>query len=223
MRISHRYKFVFFANPKTASESVRALLTPLADVEDVAFPATTPAFPFYSHMRPIEARDAFARLGWPFDSYYRFTFVRNPWTRLASLYRMIKSGDPAFRLSFRDWLRSSRPDGTGGGGDDRARWRKYGTYSLRAFAGDETGKLLVDDVFRMEDIDALPDVLRRRGLPLPDGIRLPHANASRGTLLDLRRLYSPHLIALVAERYAEEIERFGYTFPEVQPRSTCRA
>ena len=219
MRISHRHKFVFFANPKTASESVRVLLDPYSDVVGTSFRRTTSTFPFYTHMRPIEARDAFSRLAWPFETYYRFTFVRNPWSRLASLYVMLKDRSPAFPLSFHDWLLASQPDGIGGScGDDQARWLKYGTYSLTAFAADEDGRLLVDDVFRMEDIDALPEALRRRGLPLAGDTTVPHVNAR--SAVDLRRLYSPPLIALVGERYAEEIEQFGYAFPTaVQPSS----
>jgi len=139
MRISHRHRFVFFSSPKTGSESVRALLDPLSDIRDVPFALTRPDFPFYSHIRPIEMRAAFSRFGWKYDDYYRFVFVRNPWLRLVSLYRYLLRSDLPQKPSFADWLKASRPDGTGGGGPDHVRWLKYGTYSLAAFAGDGTG------------------------------------------------------------------------------------
>ena len=77
MRISHRARLVYFSIPKTASESVRAFLDPLADVPVVKYGHTTVQSPFYSHMRPIEAREAFAARSWPFEEYFRFVTVRN--------------------------------------------------------------------------------------------------------------------------------------------------
>jgi hypothetical protein len=211
MRISHRHKFVFFSSPKTGSESIRALLDPLSDVRDVPLAQTTPAFPFYSHMRPIEMRAAFVRFGWRYDDYYRFVFARNPWTRLVSLYRYLLRADASVKLSFDDWLKASRPDGAGGGGHDSLRWLKYGTYSLYAFAGDGNGRLLVDDVFRLEDIAEVPDRLRLRGIPLPPDAHLPWKNKSEAA--SLAEYYTPELRDLVAERYAQEIERFRYNYP----------
>jgi len=212
MRISHRHRFVFFSSPKTGSESVRALLDPLSDIRDVPFALTRPDFPFYSHIRPIEMRAAFSRFGWKYDDYYRFVFVRNPWLRLVSLYRYLLRSDLPQKPSFADWLKASRPDGTGGGGPDHVRWLKYGTYSLAAFAGDGTGRLLVDDVFRLEDIAELPDRLRVRGIPLPPDAGVPWVNRTREPA-SLAKYYTPELIRLVGERYAAEIERFRYTYP----------
>lgn len=211
MRISHRHKFIFFSSPKTGSESIRALVDPLSDVRDVPFPQTTPAFPFYSHIRPIEMWAAFLRFGWRYDDYYRFVFVRNPWTRLVSLYRYLLRSDYALKPSFADWLRTSRPDGNGGGEPGVAPWLRYGTYSLEAFAGDGNGRLLVNDVFRLEDMAEVPDRLRFRGIPLPADASVPWVNKSEAS--SLAEYYTPELRDLVAERYAKEIERFGYSYP----------
>lgn len=212
MRISHRHKFIFFSSPKTGSESIRALLDPLSDIRDIPFPHTTPDSPFYSHIRPIEVKAAFERFGWRYGDYYRFVFVRNPWTRLVSLYRMVCRLNPRFTPSFGAWLKASRPDGIGGGGPDAARWLKYGTYSLDAYAGDGSGRLLVDDVFRLEDIGDVPDRLRARGIPLAKEAAVPWVNRTKSAT-DLPAYYTPELIALVGERYAKEIAEFGYEYP----------
>lgn len=210
MRISHRHRFVFFANPRTGSESLREFLDPLSDV----FPpgAPTPAEPLHDHMRPEDARRAFAAKGWDFDGYYRFVTVRNPWRRLASLYAMVRNRAGGQIAPFAAWLINTRPDGIGGGGPPGEFFRKYGTYSLAAFAGDGAGRLLVDDVFRIEDAADIPDALRRRGLPIPVGAAIPHFNFTRGSV-DYRQLYTDELIELVRTRYADEIARFGYQFP----------
>lgn len=212
MRISHRFKFVFFASPKTGSASVRTLLNPYSDIIPQGFLQTDAANPFYSHMRPIEAQGAFLERGWRFESYYRFVFVRNPWARIYSLYQMIRNLDKSFDQSFEKWLRSSRPYGLGGGGPDSARWRKYGTYSIAKFAGDASGKLLVDDVFRLEDIALLPIRLRERGIPIPVDAPMPWTNRTPAPI-KLVEHYTPELIELVGNRYADEISQFRYEFP----------
>jgi hypothetical protein len=210
MRISHRHKFVFFSSPKTGSESIRSLLDPLSDVRDVQVSKLTPAHPFHAHMRPLEARMAFMRLGWRYTDYYSFVFVRNPWTRLVSLYQYaLKAG--AELPGFEDWLQATQPNGIGGG--LRALpWLKYGTYSIDAFAGDGNGNLLVSDVFRLEDIAEVPDRLRLRGIPLPADAAVPWVNRTKESA-SLDAYYTPELRKLVADRYAKEIERFAYSYP----------
>jgi hypothetical protein len=208
MRFSHRYRYIFFSNPKTGSESVRLLLTPFNDARLVTSQTATREHPFHAHMRPFDTRAAFANFGWDFDRYYRFTFVRNPWKRLASLYEMIVRLDSTNKKPFDHWLRDSQTDGDGGG---PGTWRKYGAYSLKNFAGDDGGKLLVNEVFRLEDIDSLPAVLRARGIPIPPYMMMPRINGSR-TGVPYRLRYTPELVQLVADRYADEIAQFGYEF-----------
>lgn len=210
MRISHRHKFIFFASPRTGSESVREFVDPLSDIRGPMLP--TSEQPFFDHMRPREARTLFRQRGWDFDGYYRFVLVRNPWRRLASLYAMVRSRAGGNIEPFDVWLAMTQPSGRGGGGKPEEHFVKYGTYSISAFAGDENGRLLVNDVFRLEDIAALPDELRQRGLPIPPGVAVPHFNFTRGTV-DYRRIYTPEMNELVRRRYADEIERFGYEFP----------
>ena len=209
MRISHQHRFIFFSNPKTGSESMRALLDPISDFHGNTRP--TPSQPFYDHMRPIAARDVFRRMGWDYSSYYSFVFVRNPWARLASLYAMIRSLDSEMKLTFTSWLETISPHGPGGGSE--LSWRKFGAYSLAAFAGGGGDELFVDEVFRLEDIASVPDKLRRRGLPLAPGVLAPHVNRTHGSI-DYRQLYTTkRSIELVGERYADDIRRFKYKFP----------
>ena len=214
MRISHHHRFIFFSNPRTGSTSLRSFLDPLSDFHGAIYPLP-PVQPFHDHMRPIDTRRAFQDRGWDFDGYYKFVFVRNPWARLASLYAMIIALRPDFRLSFPQWLPTVLPYGPGGGGGGTITetWRQYGSYSLAAFAGDGT-RLLVDDVFRLEDVDQVPAVLRRRGIPINVDAAIHRKNVTRGSV-DYRALYgSQRAIDFVGAMYAEDIRRFGYRFPE---------
>ena len=89
MRISHRHKFIFFANPKTGSTSVSAAINKFSDISDT--PYTDPFNPisngmFYSHILPTELEKHFADCGWDWDAYFKFAFVRNPWDRQLSYF-----------------------------------------------------------------------------------------------------------------------------------------
>ena len=102
---------------------------------------------------------------------------------------MIRSRSQGDIAPVTEWLAGTRPDGPGGGGKPHENFARYGTYKLSAFAGDEQGNLLVDDVFRLEDIDTLSDALRHHGLPIPADRSMPHFNFTRGNV-DYRRIYT---------------------------------
>lgn len=214
MRISHAHKFVFFSNPRTGSTSIRDFVDPFSDFHGAQVPLP-PAQPFHDHMRPIEARDAFRKRGLDFDAYYTFTIVRNPWTRLPSTYAMIRTMRKDFTQPFAEWLATVKTFGAGGGGGGSIleTWRQYGTYSIAAYAGDGSGAIFVNDIFRLEDIGAIPDHLRKRGLPIPDGATIPLRNRTGGSV-DYRALYgSKKAIDYVGDLYADEIRKYKYKFP----------
>lgn len=208
MRVSHRHKFVFLAFPKTGSESVRLALGPISD-EKAGYGAFEG---IDEHTPPLLIEPVFVSHGWAFDEYFRFVFVRNPWTRLVSLYRMVKRHYPAFDWSFERWVVSTRTDGEGGGagGWDTPTFLRYGTYTLDNFVCDRHGKRLVDHVFRMEDMPLIPDELRRRGIPVKSAF-MPGRNI--GSPVDMNAFYPPGLRALVAMRYAKDIAEFDYRYP----------
>ena len=234
MRISHRYKFIFFSNPKTGSESVRLMLDPYSDIHCRRPSECTPDFPFYDHMLPVELRDVFAERGWDFDSYYKFTFVRNPWARLVSVYAAILDRGLAGRIrdlgnalsrwtrgrdmapdidGFRRWVRTVETSGRGGGGKPHHRFRQKGTWSIAAFVGDGQGHELVDEIIRLEDAaDRLPALAVQLGLPDADHVRLPHVNVHRHP--KYVSYYDDATAAHVAQLYADDIARFGYRFGE---------
>ena len=187
------------------------MLSPYSDITDVVYLRRTSDNPFYSHIRPVEMRTLFEDRGWPFDAYRKFVFVRNPWARLVSVYKFIARLDRSFTSDFSNWLTSIEPDGVGGRGAVHQRWRRYGTYSIKAFIGDDRGHSLVDDVIRLEDIHRdLPDLLHRIGIPNAFQIPIPHINV--GKTGGYREYYTPADIALVREKYSYDISQFGYKF-----------
>ncbi len=212
MRISHQHKFVYFANPKTGSSSVRQFLAPYSDIVAVKnYLHITEENPFYPHMRPVEARTVFEQFGWPFDDYLRFVFVRNPWSRLVSLYEHIHREDPA-ATSFEKWLFSIRPYGSGGGGEETARWQRYGAYSIEHFIKDGMGGVLVDKVLRLEDIDEqfIP-FLQAMKLPVRKGAAIFRNNV-RNTEKNYREFYNDVTAQYVADIYRYDIVNYDYQF-----------
>ncbi|MEM1180509.1 MAG: sulfotransferase family 2 domain-containing protein [Acidobacteriota bacterium] len=207
MRISHRYRFIFFSFPKTASSTVRHFLDPYCDVRPVRrLVDVTDDNPFHPHMRPERARDVFDRLGWDFGGYTRFTCVRNPWARLVSLYHHIRREETP--PPFRDWLLSLTADDP----SEKRLWRRYGSWPLEDFIEDRDGNILVDQVLRTEDLDTqLIPFLKSLGVPIADGHAVPRRNAS-GRGADHRSFYTPSSAGLVRKLYPREIERFGYRF-----------
>ncbi|MEL7213493.1 MAG: sulfotransferase family 2 domain-containing protein [Pseudomonadota bacterium] len=217
MIISHTHRFIFFSNPKTGSESLRALLAPLNEEPIGPWRDRTTQHPFYAHMSPAEAQISFAAKRWPFEAYRRITCVRNPYPRLVSLYRMIADVDGVWRLrrrmglgqtTFSRWLRETQPYGAGGGGRIHQRWRRYGTWSAQTWTTDVHGARLVTDILRLEHLaEELPVLLADLNLPIR--ANLGHVNARPKT--DWGAWYSPQTRALVADRYAWDLRRFSYS------------
>lgn len=224
MIVSHRHRLIFFAFPKTGSESLRALLAPLNEVTVRPWRQARRGRDFYPHMSPAEAALAFDRRGWDFAGYRRVTCLRNPYPRLVSLYRMIRAVDGVWRLraraglglpGFADWLRGTAPCGPGGGGRAHQRWRRYGTWSAQAWIGagggdtddtDDTGATLVPHVLRLEHLaQELPALWRHLDLPPPPA-PLPWLN--RRPPAPWQGWYDAPLHHLVARRYRWDLARF---------------
>ncbi len=212
MRISHRHRFIFFARPKTGSSSLRQFLNPYSDVLPVKnHLERTPDNPFYPHMRPIEVREQFRARGWNFEGYTKFVCARNPWARIVSLYRHVQEASPE-TPDFSQWLLSLDPDGAGGGGEDWQRWRRYGSYTLESYVGDEQGSPLVDVILRLEDTATeLRPFLETLGLPGLAEREIPHSN-NRAQGESYTRFYDEASRDRVAALYRGEIKQFGYVF-----------
>jgi hypothetical protein len=233
MRISHRYKFIFFSNPKTGSETVREILNPYSDVLSVHYKKRTNNEPFYSHITPSEVKRIFQEKELPYDEYFKFTFVRNPWARLVSLYEMIygtrkkKNVNNKYKVEFKvlykkvfvkkpdfkTWLLTIHNNDIGAGGKEWERWRKYGSYSINNYIMDSEKNILVDKVIKLEDLQKeLIPTLVNLGLPQVNSIKLPKINSGNHQKYTL--YYDQESIDRVRYLYKYDIENFNYHFGE---------
>ena len=146
------------------------------------------------HASQAELREEVGTSGW--DALFKFTFVRNPWERLLSIYAHgLRDGAEQMPSSFSEWITLPEP---------------------KDHMGQPVFRNLVD---RWDELDFVGRFERFGDdfaqlaslLGLPDDVTLPHErHGSRGQH-DLS-LYDDQAIAAVSERCAEEIDRFGYRF-----------
>lgn len=228
MRISHKYKFVFLAYPRTGSTTVRAILDDYSDIKSVHISQTTKEFPFYDHILARELKPIFEKQGWDWFAYRRFCVVRNPYDRVVSLYhhyRRVNADKKKARKSFYYFLKYTyfklRPELTFSAYVMRFNRTRNLALPLREFICDEDGEFLVDDVLPFEHLHtALPDYLRQMGI-LVNQDKIPILNASANRQ-PYAHYYTDETRREVEMRYAYEIERFSYAFDETVSDATVR-
>ena len=207
MIVSYRKKFLFVHIYKTAGTSITDSLARYCYRPGSTRPSNWMAFlstdwkkihrtPIKKHATALEIRDALDR--GIFDSFFKFSFVRNPWDWQVSLYHFIldrphNPGHEATKAmgSFRNFVLS----------------REGSEFTQTSCLVDESGNLLVDFVGRFEKLEEdFQAVCHRIGI----SVGLPHINKMDRT--DYRDYYDEETRELTARLYAEDIERFGYSF-----------
>lgn len=223
MIISHSRRFILVKSRKTASTSIERAIIPQLDSGDVWTPITIPPVAgnkYYSlwpvdyltakveWFRDLVGRDsvlhhrfytdhmplARVRRSLPaaqFAGYRKYAFDRNPWDFMVSLYFYTRRKAPVSNWDFERFLRD------------------YPVVQNRALYS-EDGKVIVDRVFRFEDLPkALDAISAETGLSFAS---LPEDKRSYRGGTDYRSHYTPATRDLVAERWAETIALLGYDF-----------
>ena len=196
MVISENLRCIFVHVQKTGGSSIEVALRQ----HDAAIPEKP--HNARRHMGAREIRTLVSPQAW--NDHFKFAFVRNPWDRLVSWYFMcVQAPTPnAFghyvkehAKTFGDFVRN--PQGM----------MERTTVPQMDYVADTDGRVLVDYVGRYESLHAdYAEVGRRLGI----GGMLPHAN--RSAHRPYQQYYDDTTRAIVAERFARDIEAFGYTF-----------
>lgn len=218
MRISHRYKFIFLANPRTASTSIRKLLDRYSDIKSVHISEINKKFPFYDHISALELKLIFEENDWDWESYRKFCVVRNPFDRVVSLYhhklKNIKNWDPRMSIFFnlaRKFKYMSMLNFNFDKYISILDPQKRLTTSLQNFICDKEGTPLVRDILKYESLNGeLNEYLQKLGIDASNHI-LPVLNIT-DEREHYRKYYNEKTKERVEKLYKYEIERFGYKF-----------
>jgi hypothetical protein len=201
--ISLQKRFLFVHIPKTAGNSIQTILRHYSEDEIVAlraeqdgierFGLRNPNYKIKKHSTLAEYRAALGEAR--FRDLYKFTCVRNPWDRMVSYYfgttQLVETWDrKEFKklilkaLSVSDYLRLDKSE------------------------ADSFGN--VDYIMRFENLaDDFRVVCARLGIP---DAPLPQYNRSNRE--HYSKYYDAELCELIRNRFAPEIDRFGYAFEE---------
>ena len=201
MRISHQHKFIYVSKPKCASESIRKALNKYSDIRSEREPKS----PYYDHTTLKKLKNHFHNIGWDFDSYFKFTTLRNPWDMVVSLYIYAKTDvngiefwqnspdyQPKKLLPFKEWLL-------------RGKAGKF--YTLENFIFNDDGNNLADYVICVENLQSDLEFVSSKL-----GIKLDCYHVNKTAHKKYSDYYDRETKEIVAEIFKLDVEYGGYEF-----------
>ena len=130
------------------------------------------------------------------DGYFKFTFVRNPWDKMVSFYEYYRKLRNEPNIKFIDFLLDEH-------------WKPM-FYDQLTHLVSHNGKNEIDFIGKFEnlqeDFNTICDKIK-----IPRH-QLPHKNATNHK--HYTEYYDDETKQIVAEKYAKDIEYFGYKFGE---------
>jgi hypothetical protein len=231
--LSLEYRFIFVHIPKVAGQSIERAFLKLHGLswENRAplllRPNDDPALgpPRLAHLKASEYVSCGHVTQQQFDEFFKFAFVRNPWSRLVSVYRYLGLAED---MPFKKFLVEKFA------GDDQWEHRLFRVPQYD-FLFDADDRRLVDYVGRLENLQSdFGEVCRTIGIAPLD---LPHVNETGKNrtamnsfkqvlkrISPFHRIYDEHAyyteyydyesIEIVERLYSRDIKTFGYTFGE---------
>jgi hypothetical protein len=155
-------------------------------------------------------------MGDTYAHYFKFTVVRNPWDWVVSNYAYNRGLHRCYVIGTRYEVEGRTPGRIPGWAKDMAFdewlpwWLDTFNPSQLALFTDDAGKLLVDEVYRFENLEQALKTLCRR-LKVDFALR-PFDTRSTQRHADYREHYAPETRERVARHFEREIELFKYSF-----------
>ena len=215
MIISHQHKFIFIAIPKTGTTSIETALDPLA--QPCMLTGAKESVDYHNLSKHDKLNQVKNIIN--IDGYFSFCFVRNPWARHLGTYfyyhKMIKFWDenPQKKTKWKgvynaylktlsgcdaypDWVKKIHSQG----------WAECDSWEPCQFSWASE----IDFIGRVENLqEDFNTVCDKIGIPHQ---QLPHKNKSSHK--HYTEYYDDETREIVAQKYAQDIERFGYEFGE---------
>tara|TARA_B110000483_G_scaffold122918_1_gene148109 strand:+ start:1357 stop:2043 length:687 start_codon:yes stop_codon:yes gene_type:complete len=228
MRISHKHKFIFYAIPKTGSSSIRQYFFKELEEEDdpksfLADPDSTfssddwEAWNFH-HTKFNNVRKHFETVGYNYDDYIKFAFVRNPWGRELSAFHE-KKRNLEMGMQYAKTLEKEM-----GGLDSFEKYIKSDRY--REPLDDRDQLDWIDHgndpkffVFKFEnlqkDFDSMIQLINAHSdAPDLSKSKLDHRQIGEYKHIPYKEYYDEEMKEIVSKTCAKDIEMFNYEFEE---------
>lgn len=221
--ISHRYKFIYFLNPRTASTATSRFLQEVAEGE--ILPKTNilkedgsilvPA----KHTRLSELVEHNLINEEVRSGYLKVVTVRNPFDSLVSLWAKMNKDYAKLLADENSWVHK-KPDYKqkleASLGLDFATWvkKQHGERYRKGGTAHVNGPYILDmdTMLRFENLQEDFSVVASK-LGLPGDHMIPKMNVTQGRAkTDYRTYYDDESRQIVAKVFAPEIEKLGYDF-----------
>lgn len=224
--LSNKYKSLFIHIPKTGGQSIEHFFLDLHNLDWKTRENLLLKYNKIKELGPERLAHMTAHeyhaLGYisksDFKIFFKFAFVRNPYSRLVSEYLYA----PYSRnMTFKNFVKNGMPIKDNYSDEYRHVMPQY------KYVSDHDGKLIVDFIGKFEnfqnDFDKVCTILKITNS------KLPHVNSSKKALglkanikkiffkpityfEDYTQYYDNELKDIIAEVYSKDLDKFGYTF-----------
>jgi hypothetical protein len=211
--IKHKHEYIFIHIPKNAGESIEISLGGYRKKECLW--EIEKGFP----LQHLTARQMKVRVGdKDFNNYFKFSFVRNPYSKCISEYfwTTLKTRERLNRkrwtnpLNFNQWVKIKLEKLIRESETTKVIALKMHNLPQYKFIYNTSGKCMVDFIGRFENLqEDFNIVCDKIGIPRQ---KLPHENKTKHK--HYTKYYDDETRQIVAEKYAKDIEYFGYEFGE---------
>jgi len=212
---------IYIAVPKTGTTSVRTQLkqhgTPLIKNPHLNIVQVRDSLYVYFLMQALENNKAFPteavlsdsdiriKSRATFDTFFKFSAVRNPWARATSLYSRREGVKTIDKISFKEFCRNHIY------ASDTCCHPTLHQNQLDWMC-DENGLCIMDYVYRLEDFNQAVNEISER---TNGRVMLERKNTNRNPNSDsrsYREIYTEETKRMIAMRFEKDIDTFKYTF-----------
>ncbi len=201
--VSKKHRFVFVHIPKTGGTSIAD--PDYADKKGALIELLGPGdYVQQGHKRAVGLRD---EIGSEWDSYFKFSFVRNPWDRLVSLYHYFIQDTEKRVTSLGCEISACKDFSEFCNKMDSMELDPHFDQQI-SYLIDFDGNYLMDYVGKFEGMQQHFDYICTHLKITP--VKLPHYRKSRHQ--HYKEYYDERAYDIVSRKYEADIRLFGYSF-----------